>query len=382
MAADTCATLAGALSVIRSLCVIVLVLAVTPSRLEAHADGSARVVFVANASVGGAAGLETAIRAQLAGSGAEVTFDEFETPTATLREQAEQARLLARRHGATGVFWLEVAPDGGWLLYLTEPEGERILVRRLDVTTEASGVEAVGIVTAHSATALLAGETIGMVPVDSGPPRTQPAPETPKPPRAGPVRAEGDRSVHGPAVRPIPQASPSGLEIAVGYRGSSYADALPYQHGLVALGLWGLSGGPYFGAGLSVTEVSHVDDALVDVELARRGGQVLVGHRVWSGPLALSIDVGYQADLVSRRAEPASETIRTSPPSHRLQSSLGFSMKALWALTPMLGVFAGPGAQVVLNHFESIALVDGQQIVVLSPHPVRLTFDVGVVVWP
>jgi hypothetical protein len=309
-----------------------------------------------------------AVEAQLAGTDMEVVFARFEGSPATLRDQLAGAQALAGGHAVAATFWLEVTEAQDWFLYLAEPDAERILVRRIRVPNVASGTEAVGVITRRAATALFAGQTIGMQPVTLD----QEKEVSPfEPPPAAPLAP----------VAPSPRTPRDALRIAAGYRGTTYSPELPWQHGVSVGAYWHLEG-PYGGVALSSTDTSVVQNDVVTVDLTRAGGEMALGWRFGSAPLTLDLEITYAGEVVSRSLVGAPDGLVQSPPSRRWQSSAGGQVRGGLRFTRSIGAYAGLGLMVVLNDFQSIAIVDDETRVVLDPHKARWVGTVGLTVWP
>jgi hypothetical protein len=210
---------------------------------SAIAHGSP-VVFVLPRSADAALekSLREALEAQFSGMQASLIFRTFDSDLPDLRSQARAARDIARALSARAVFWVEAAAGQEMLLYLSEPEAERILVRRLQtgaMSADASA-EMVSIITRESTAALLAGHTIGMQPVQVEPPPAPPPPV--QPPAERPVPPKPRRS------RPRSVPPRSGLSVDIGYQGNAFAPQEAWQNAVHFAAHWLSASGIYAGA--------------------------------------------------------------------------------------------------------------------------------------
>jgi hypothetical protein len=109
---------------------------------------------------------------------------EADPDSAALGTQLATAQALAARHRARVVVWFRRDGDA-WIVYVAEPEADRLLVRR--IATEggqmagSAAAEAAALVVRTALRALAAGGTIG---VDAPEPAPAPPPPAPPPPAA------------------------------------------------------------------------------------------------------------------------------------------------------------------------------------------------------
>src|SRR6185503_11183674 len=140
------------------------------------------------------------------------------------------------------------AAEKDWLIYLAEPHGERVLVRRIPVGADGTvaAVEAAAVITRESTEALLAGQKIGMEPiVMPAEPGAPPAPATPTQPSA---------------PRPRTPAAPEprhGVVLSLAYYGDGFARRIPWQSGVRLSAVFRSSLGLY--AGLGYVRYSEVN---------------------------------------------------------------------------------------------------------------------------
>lgn len=358
----------------RGLCVLVALAAELLSD-PARAEGAARrsVVFVEPASEELDASLRDALTAQLSGGSAEVVFEHFTQEGAPLRTQVSEARSLAHAHDASGVFWLDSQSDKDWLLYLTEPDGERVLVRRVEIEAggTAAAVEAVSVITRQSSDALLAGQTIGMTPV------TLPPVVTPPP----------DRSVSPPAhsaIVPLAPAEPTrrSVSISVGYTGDYASQQLGWQSGIgVGLG-YTFDVGVYVAAGGTLIPGTDVAASPAVFRLTRVPLYVEGGYSFGKARFVPSLGVRAMVELLGRHAVSTSNSFLAAPDSTRAVVLLAPRARGDLLLTAALSAYLTAGADFALNKFSFVSRGDGPDQVLLKPLLVRPALELGLTFRP
>jgi hypothetical protein len=135
-------------------------------------------------------------------------------------------------------------------------------------------------------------------------------PEPPPPPAPAPIVAPVATPSPPPPAPPPPRLH---VDVALGYRGSSFAAAIPFQHGLAVQLLLttpngllvGLTGG-WLAAGTAVRDDLRLE--LPRVPLAARVGYRLRRDR----PLHVDLDLGVGGELLFPRVRGAATTPRTT----------------------------------------------------------------------
>lgn len=310
-----------------------------------------------------------AIQAHTQGGPTDLVIERSPIPGSDLRAQMRRAKTLAEQHAAAGVFWLDLESDDEFLLYLFEPEGLRVLVRKIPTSVEdqAAAIESLGVIVGSSSEAIAAGETIGMTPVDTEAVVVDPAKTESAAPEPPPV--ETSATVNAPPPKP-PRAWKI-LRVSLAYTGSSYARAMPWQQG----GSLALSAAvaPRLYLGLDYTMLAP-DRVTTPVPL-----------QLWRHPIA--IHFGFHQMLVRWLALDAELAAGLTLDAWRRTDTDESGVRAIGTVAPWLYLrFAvwrglsldlGVGAEVPLNDFDYVWSCAGQMStcpeddVVVSPDPVR-----------
>jgi hypothetical protein len=333
------------------------------------------VVFVSPRDRELDASLRDSLTAQFSGMGAEIVFESFPDEAAALREKVAEARSLAVAHQAVGVFWLDAQAGGDWLLYLAEPRGDRVLVRRLPVDANGVGaaVEATAVIAKQSTAALLSGQTIGMQPVAIAP-ESAPAPP--------PLSDEGEappEPVHPVVVGPSPLR---GLSVSLAYAGDAFAAQVPWQSGLrLRVGYTWPFGG-YVAAGF----VRYNDVNVGASDIAFRVGRVpfdgALGYTVRTGRFGASFEARPILELASRHVLSVAAPLARTPDATRQVVLLSPRARFEYTFTRVFGVYLGGGVDFALNEFSFVTRVDGHDRALLEPRRVRPAAELGVSFWP
>lgn len=309
------------------------------------------------------------IRAHTVDVGAPFVIERIPTMPAGNRQQIRQAMELARRHGARGVFWLDLAADDDILLYLHEPEGVDTLMRRLprSEASDAATLESLGLVVSSISTALVAGGEIGMtvVEVDVEPEEPEPPPPAPSVRR---TRPEPPRK-----KRPWPL-----VRLTAAYVGNSFGKELVWQHGLhLALDFRPVRR-MVIGASYDVMFPSTVKHELVEVELRRHpigihGGFRGDPHRM----IGLEALAGVALDVLKRSSN-GIEVMATRGKRFFVPSA-GARGRLVFVPMPGLELHVDAGFDVVINNVRYVVSDEEgmNAVTILDPHRVRARVGAG-----
>ena len=264
-------------------------------------------------------------------------------PTSAL----SQALLHSRSKPTLAVFWFEARADVV-AIYLYAPQSHAVYVREVARSSEAAMVEAVGLITASTAGALRSGETLAMrkiseqewaalqaEPKPTGPvepPLTDPGPEPEVPPESEPV-LEAPRELLK-------------LELGVGYRGASFNNQAPWQHGVAGRFAALLGDGVLVEVGYAWMAPVNIG-GVAELKLTRHEPEVAAGWRWTLGTRSELDALGLGALELNRwRAGTRSGT--------RVRGRVGGAFRA--AVEVGAGVFleARFGARVALNRFDFV----------------------------
>lgn len=218
-------------------------------------------------------------------SDVEVSFETSEVPALlpSLREQLEYAAKVAASSGALAVFWCDLSATGASLLYIAEPEADRILVRRLEGQTEEARAEELGVIIRSSLVEMLSGGTIGVRVVEALKARGLVLSSPPPPPVKSRESTDKKDEVHR-------------LFDTVAYALCVHSEDHPAVHGLdLRLGLrinisWAVV--------LGYTVLSTVEETsdLVTVRLDRHPMTLGVSARFRAGPAWIGVSAGALLD--------------------------------------------------------------------------------------
>lgn len=326
-----------------------------------------RVVLLVPPALAGEAGeaLE-AIRAQMAGSQVELVVDSPEPARSVpsdIRSAIEAASAAAQKHGALGTFWLDVRPPNDIVLYLFEPEGSRVLLRRVHRKDAApsAAYEEVAAIVRSTTTALREGREIGMESI---------GPEPPPPP---------------PAVEPAPKREPHAAAdlahawLALTYAGDTYANAHPWQSGGGVSAALAPVRSLYAGAGLTFYPPFDFTVPGATASLTRLDFDAFFGLVHSAGPLALGGEIAFVVDDSMRDTVEHGPQVRAAPSSS--QASFGGAVRArLWWSLPKplewLRFVGGIGAEVLPGTPEYFGPEGGPPA--LAPWTAHLVVDCGV----
>jgi hypothetical protein len=335
------------------------------------------VVFVEPASQELDSALRDALSAQLSGGNTSLVFEHFADDRAPLRFHMAEAETFARAHTAAGVFWLDTQPDGDWLLYLSDPGGDRLLARRIEVDSRstAAAVEAVGVITRQSADALLAGGTIGMQPI--APSSLPIAPSRPEP------------TPFDTPTAPVAKGSPpprkragAGVALSVAYAGDFLSKATGWQSGVTMAAGYHFSLGLYLAAGYTFIREAEVNISPVVFRLTRTPLYVEAGYAFGHGRLVPSAGLRGIVDVVGRHGFSTDGTFADTPDSTRAVVLLSPRIRLDYEVSPVFGVFVAAGADFELNGFSFVSRTLTQDKVLLEPNVVRPSIEVGLAFWP
>jgi hypothetical protein len=215
-----------------------------------------------------------------------------------LRDRLSAARDYAKTHDAIGVFWLEVEAEGALLLHLVDPEGVRMLVRRVEPSPESdtAAVQTIAVIARGFSSALLEGRSIGLSEVETA---------------ARPTDSETAPMVD---TQTATAKTPRGrFRLTGAYYGARIApqEEWQWQSGLALSAAWQWPIGIYAGAGYDVTQrltaVIASAEALntVAVEVRRNPAAALIGYQYnWvRSRIGVEGEVRFMADVHTIRID-------------------------------------------------------------------------------
>jgi hypothetical protein len=329
------------------------------------------VVFVSPQSEQLDAQLRDALTAQLAGGKAELVFEHFATAADTLRSQVSEARSLASAHDAMGVFWLDAAVDRDWLVYLCEPDGDRVLVRRITLESDgtAAATEAVAVITRQSSEALVEGQTIGMQAVDV-PVETRAAPEK----SSHPLTAQ--------VPRPPTVERGRGFGISIAYVGDSPAREIVWQSGMHVAATYRARSGVYASAGFTLLKEMIVESPDLVFQVNRLPVELGLGVALGHGRLFPSLELAGIAEITGRHVVSAGPIYKATPDATRTAVFLSPRVRLGYTVSRMFEIYLRGGLDFAVNGFSFVTRVDGTTRELLKIHDFRPALEVGGSFWP
>lgn len=354
------------------------------------------------------------LRAQLSDVDVQLVFNGGVVESSELRNLIEKGKMMAEPHDAIGVFWLDANHGENWLLYLVDPAGERVLVRRAGAGLESltATVEAVAVITRSSTKALLDGQTIGLrssTMIDDGVDswtelQLQKTSEQQ-------LREEIDESEKKEAMKQAASVDRKGGEkeggasepkrerfrFAVAYRGTTFAQQDPWQSGISIWGGWITDIDIYVGLGyvwIPGTNVTTILDSNSSIEsqtetnrlefrIERNPFELFSGYQYRIGLFALEGELGIVFDSIYRRSQPVSEEqeqrLRGTGEDSAIAIGLFMRGRAEYFLERHFAIFTGLGLEVFLRNFDYVADLENREML-LEPSPLRFNWEVGLAV--
>jgi hypothetical protein len=337
-------------------------------RAHAQADASApaqRVLFLMpDLPASLRAQLQDALEAQLSLVDAELVLrDEPDERDERELAQAERARI---------VLWLEVSPDGRWLLHIMDVAQERSVARRIDAREAQRGA-------AIEAIAVLAREASR-----GGPLPEQPVePKTAEPEDVAPAEPEGSEAeqTNLPAVTPPPaepetDSPPPGVRLGLFYTGVDFAPETSFNHGAAVSARLDWQDGLFAGvfAGWTAPVEPSGDLAVQRIPIgAGVGYRIQLVPRLWA-----DLELGLLFDLLARSTR---GTGAGRSGSLRVAASIAPRLRGEYRPWDLFGIFAGFGLDAAFTTLRYKAESAPRQPL-LSPSWVRPALEAGIAFYP
>ncbi len=345
-----------------------------------------------------------ALQAQLSDVEVELVFNGGVVESSELRNLIEKGKSMAEPHDAAGVFWLDANHGENWLLYLVDPAGERVLVRRAGAGLESltATVEAVAVITRSSSKALLDGRTIGLrssMKIDDGVDSWTELHFQTKSEQE--LRKEIDESERKEAMEQMASVDPrdSGkngaereltrqqLRFAVGYRGTTFAQQEPWQSGIGIWIGWITAIDIYVGLGYIWIPDTNVTTNLTSDNksspgfwIERAPFELFSGYQYRTGFFAFQGELGGVFDNITRRSNPVREEqvdrFRETEGRSGIAIGLFARGRVEYFLERHLAIFGGLGLEGFLRNFEYVADLKKREML-LEPDPVRFEIEIG-----
>lgn len=325
-----------------------------------------------------------AVRAQLGDVPARILIETRER-AGDIRAQLDQAKDLATANHATGVFWIDAAP-GDILLYLFEPSGKRLLVRRVSAPSESGSAvaaeDAANIVHA-TVLALAEGREIGMTPIP--PPSPTSTPTRSPPPSPSPIPIPIPTPPAAPAGAPPRAPNPrseraaSSLRLSLTYVGSRYAYAVPWQSGLATGVEWAPRAGWFARLGAAFFASAEIDTDRAAFRLSRSSWEIASGYDVAKAPVALGAELALLLENTTRTTLMVSPGLTAAAEEEQWLTGLSPRGRFVWYPRPWLGGVVRVGLDLMRQRVQyRLGSAAGEPV--LSIPSVRPRLEIGLIV--
>jgi hypothetical protein len=283
--------------------------------------------------------------------------------------QLAWARERARDPAVERVLWLELRDPGPHRLYLYEPRSDRVYLRELADAEPDVLLETLGVVVRALVAHLSEGTPPGMQAITVPEPAPAPAPAPEPPPPAEPARP-------APVVAPRPRLH---LDLALGYRGSSFAAAIPFQHGVAAQLMLVTRIGVLVGAagGWLAPGAATRDDLRLDLTRVPLG--LRIGYRLRRDHLFhIDLDLGVASELLLPRISGAPTRPRTTLAARvAVSPGLGLGLRPFNKRVP-IGLHLHLQLDAWLRDLALAVRGPGGDAIVADAAPVGATLDLAV----
>jgi hypothetical protein len=330
------------------------------------------VVFAAEVSEEKAEKILGAVRAHTADMGVALTVAERARDDADVRKRMERASRLAQESGALGTFFFELESERDVLVYLFEPRGARVLLRRVRVAeAEAAATEEVAAIVRGTIAALLDGQEIGM----TAPPRTITFAEPPpREVQVAPAPRLRDRA--GP-----PPAGPDTARVRAGvlYAGNIYAEQQAWQSGARLEVLWLAGPGFYAGGGYLLYPTTEVRSQLATMEVTRHIGEIILGVELKNALFGLGGELELMVDTTLRSTRATTAGLEATPDAQRWSLGGAARVQTFWQWMKTSRLLLGIGVEIFPLQPAYVAEFP-TETVLLAPRVFRPRLDAGVTV--
>ena len=348
------------------------------------------------------AGVEEALRAQLAALPVTVVVGHNHPAPASETERLVEGRALQQEHGAVLVYWVGRPRTDRWAVYAWDTRSEHMVPRAVSIEqgAEQAAIEAVAVIARNAVAAVLASAPAPLE-VAEAPVPPIPAPGPPAPVSATtapaatlePGTPESARQQEAtPGDAPSPQANPPeipptppvawrdptpiDLWVALGYRGQNVGDDLPWDNGLALMVAWRAPSGLLLGAEFAGHPPADVGGAAT-FNIIRFPLAGFIGYRLWADPAYVAVSAAVLLDIQHHSTPPQADlTPEDADTAVRYGLAPGFRMEL-----PMVadgGFFVALDMAIFLNNFKYITIGSRDTVVILDLHPVSARFTTGI----
>lgn len=279
----------------------------------------------------------------------------------------ELARREAEAHGAVAVFWVAREDDSHWVLSVVRPERREIRWRRVEIdpASPSAAIEALGVITRATTSALLADTALQM--------------ETTPIPAPAPTPSESPPETKQPVATPAPQRGR--FVIATGYAGTSFAREAKWQSGIALEAGWAWRFGLHALVGYTAYQRVRAQSPLGRVELARNPITAWVGWHGRTRALGYGADAGFIVDYTKRHAIAGGSDVAAERDHGGVTTALAACVRGSVVVVWRLEVFAAVGIEAWLSRVRyAVRDPAGELHDVLTPRRVRATVSAGLAV--
>lgn len=286
-----------------------------------------------------------AIRAQLTDVPVQVTAH-------TLPTGASFTQLLTfAREGTLGAFWVSVKSPDSMGLYFLAPGGERIVSRWVSTAERARavGIEEMAVIVRSSVQSLLGSKDF--------------------------VREMAPAAVPLPVIQVDDRVAR--VRLSVAYEGSTFAPQVTWVHGLKVGASAQLTPSIHLGLNYTVVPSLNLGADEVAVNIVRRPIELVGGFR-FGKTFRAGVDLGAQADIVTRFTQATSLDWTAQAPSTRVLFSLSGRAVGAVQLGPWAQLYLSAGVEGVLNRFDFVAETSSSMsTAVITPWALRVVAGAG-----
>ncbi|HWB76784.1 MAG TPA: hypothetical protein VG755_17580 [Nannocystaceae bacterium] len=279
----------------------------------------------------------------------------------------ELARREAEAHDAVAVFWVAREDDSHWVLSVVRPERREIRWRRVEIdpASPSAAIEALGVITRATTSALLADTALQM--------------------ETTPIPAPAPSASAAPAQAPAPVAAPAPTRgrfvIAAGYAGTSFAREAKWQSGIAFEAGWAWRFGLHALVGYTAYQRVRAQSPLGRVELARTPITAWIGWHGRTRALGYGADAGVIVDYTKRHAIARGSDVAAERDHGGVTTALAARVRGSVVVVWRLEVFAAVGLEAWLSRVRYAVRDSGGELHdVLNPRRVRATVSAGLAV--
>ncbi len=303
-----------------------------------------------------------AVQSQLSDIDVVFRLQPVETLGANLAGQVGVAEAMAREWSSIAVFWCDFAGEEQIFLYLTEYEGDRILVRKLREKEDGGRAEALAIIVRTSVSEMLRGGEIGVRAaevVKKEPPPQAPA-ELPEP------QEEEPPVDTGPHVR-----------FGVAYALYTYSSKHPALHGLDLGFELVLHPNLALSAGYTIHGALEEDGDLSSISVKRHPGRLGVSLKFPLGIAELGASLFVVLDVMTFHNYEMVDVLTRVSDENDVVFHILPTLDAVIEIVERLSVFTSVGLDVPVNDKYYVVKVERDQEVLLRPWSVHLNVYAG-----